>query len=258
MRTISVHWRLRHAATPEPPEGLYLGSATSPIVGEKLIARLLEAAQLPSVITYADNLLVPGRSEGEVVARIQALREVLDDPPLRCVSGLSVREGAIHDVANRNRPLNIGIEFSSHVSVFDDGPDQASIVGWSPSRQRLDQIEIGDREHVSVDQLDKAINKVSNWRRYYKDWPDGDLEESRRLAPLKVRKYLLKRTPQNRADAIAAVVDAFMISRSYGLSDEGFQAFMLGNYSQAEVRLAEDIEARLIDLLQNEEEPNNC
>ena len=241
--------RLRHIATPEPPEGLFLGSAVSPIVGEVLIAHLLEAAQLPSVITYADNLLVHGQSESEVSARIQALRRVLDEPPFRCVSGLSIKEGTIRSVADLDRASNVGVEFSSHESLFGDEVSEPIIVGWRPSDSRLSQFEIAERAHVTVPELEKAISRVSNWRRYYSSCTDGDWYECRYLASLKTRRFLLQQTPSNRTSARAAVVDAFLTARRLGYNDIDYMEFMPGLGSEAELELANEVEGQLLDRL---------
>lgn len=237
---------LRPDATPEPPEGLFLGSAVSPIVGEILIARLLEAAQLPNVITYADNLLVLGQSEDDVAARIQALRSVLRDPPFLCVSGLSIREGATKDVRDQQRASSVGVEFSSHESLFDAGADEPAIIGWRPSDRRLAQFEISDRDHVTVEQLEKAITRVSNWRRYYASWPDGDLYESRYLASLKARRFIEQRTPRNRASARAAVIYACLTARRFGHQEVDYREFLPGLGSEAEEDLARAIEDQLL------------
>ena len=192
--------------TPETPNGLYPGSAVSPVVGEVLIARLLEAAQLPGIITYADNLCVLGRSEKEVAARIDQLRRVIDDPPFVCVSGLRLRENEVRNVIEPDRPSVFGVEFANHQSVVGNSVEGTGrITGWKPTPTKLAQFQISAADYVTVGDLNRAISKVSNWRRYYSNWPDGDLLETEDLAALKARRFTLSPSPEHKSSAIAAV-----------------------------------------------------
>ena len=211
--------------TPEPPNGLFLGSATSPIVGERLIALLLEAAQLPEVITYADNLLVTGRSEDEVIARIQQLQRTLDNPPFACVSGLRFRQKEIVRVAGADMPFihswvgdvfRDGITFANHESVtlLDPTDGAPLITGWGPSEEKLRQMRVAEHRYVTLEQINEAISMVSNWRRYYSNWADGAFVESELLAKLKARLFLLDGTHEHRANAISAIVDAWFLHQS--------------------------------------------
>lgn len=249
----------RSSPTPEPPNGLFLGSATSPIVGERLIALLLEAAQLPEVITYADNLLVLGRSADEVVARIQQLQRVIDDPPFACVSGLRFRQKEIVEVgaiqgyfahAEAAEQFGERITFASHTSLtsLDASTNQHHITGWRPTDEKVNQMCAGLREFVTLEQIDEAISMISNWRRYYTGWDDGDLYESRFLATLKTRRFALSRSPEHRASAVAALVDAYLLHQSNGrsllLSD-----LMSGYSPRAELSLEQAASARIRTIL---------
>jgi hypothetical protein len=101
------------APTSSPLTGLSLGSATSPIVGELIVDKLLALASEPDTITYADNLFVMGRSEEEVDARIDRIRgsiASLDVGALELRVGLSVR----HD-------LTQPFEFLKQEGVAEDG-----------------------------------------------------------------------------------------------------------------------------------------
>ena len=202
---------LHPSPTPETPNGIILGSASSPIVGEVLIARLLAAAQLPGIITYADNLFVFGRSEEEVDARTQALQEVLRNSPFQCVSGLRLHANEIRNVVHGERPSAFGIEFANHRALSREDGDGYRVTGWQPSVQKLADFQIGEAEYVSVEALNRAITKVTNWRRYYRDWEDGEIHQAAFLASLKSRRYLASRSPEHKASAVAAVTDAYVI-----------------------------------------------
>lgn len=202
---------LHPTPTPETPNGIILGSASSPIVGEVLIARLLAAAQLPGIITYADNLCVFGRSEEEVGARTQALQEVLRNPPFQCVSGLRLRSNEIRNVVECERPSQFGIEFANHRALSRGDGEGYRITGWQPSVQKLAEFQIGEADYVSIEKINKAITKVTNWRRYYRNWDGGEVHQAMFLASLKSRRFLLSPNPDHKASAVAAVTDAYVI-----------------------------------------------
>jgi len=237
---------LRSDPTPEPPSGLYLGSASSPIVGEILISRLLADAQLGDIITYADNLCVLGRSEEEVTARITSLRDAINASPLRCVSGLRVTHKPIRNVFE-GKPSVSGVEFSSHRAITRRNRETASIrvSGWQPTFDKIAQYQIGAAEYVSVDDLNTAITKVSNWKRYYSSWPDGDLFEAEYLAWLKARRFLERGTPEHKASAIAAVVNAHLMHDSGERGDLRYRDFLPGLRTVAETELDQAIQERL-------------
>lgn len=203
----------RSSPTPERPKGLSLGSATSPIVGEIIIAHLLAAAQIDDVVTYADNLFFFGRSEEEIEARIQRLRDCisLDEFGL---SGLSFRTGEIRTLERGPPTLNgkesefatkalSSIEFAKH-----EGTRLRDSWEWSPSPQKLAEFQISTHDKVTVPQIKKAIAKVSNWRRSYPNWPDGDKHEARHIAELKARLYLKERSALHLTEAATAICDA--------------------------------------------------
>ena len=206
-----ISWMNGSMPTSEMPGGLSLGSATSPIVGEIIISHLLAAAQLSDVISYADNLLVLGRSEGEVQARINRLRDCIAsaDPG---ISGLRFGDFEIQSMERE-------VFFSSHVGEPNDGAFQ-----WSPSQRKLEDFMASARDYVSLDQINRAIAQVSSWRRYYDGWPDGERKEAEFLATLMSRRFALQRTPQNCAAAVSAITDAFVIWEG----SRGPEDFMVG------------------------------
>ena len=241
--------------TPEAPNGLLLGSALSSIVGEVLIARLLEAAQLPGVITYADNLLVLGRNEEEVDARKHELQRVLRDPPFACVSGLRLQERETRNLAVAGwRQSIFGIEFAGHRSahapeeiadLLEPNPEGRPIIGWQPAPEKLAQFQISAADYVTVEQINRAIPKVSNWRRYYASWPDGDMYESEYLAALTARRFMLASSPEHKASAVAALVDAFLLHADRKTIIGGVNQFLPGLGGTAEKELRETVIARL-------------
>lgn len=215
--------------TPETLNGLPLGSATSPIVGEVLIARLLEAAQLPGIITYADNLCVFGCSEEEVQARKDHLQRVLSNPPFDCVSGLSLHEGEIRNIVDPSRPSRHNFEFAHHESVTGCSDDGSPLIeGWKPSPSRLAQFQIAAADYVNVEQINRATTRVSNWRRYYARWPDGDFHEAEYLASLYTRRYCLAQTAEHRASAVTAVTNAFLMFSDRADVEGGIREFLPG------------------------------
>ena len=232
---------LRSTPTPEPPSGLLLGSVVSPIVGEVLIARLLEAAQLPGVITYADDLIVFGRDEEEMMTRIHTLQSVLNEPPFVCVSGLRLREGRVRLFDDPRHSMR-GVQFLKHEAFGHvSGGTITRFIGWQPSPEKLEEYEIGCAQAVGVPEIEAAINKVSNWRRYYPGWDNGDLKEAEYLALLKARRFSLTNRPEHRASAIAAVCRAFLLHSRDRTFDLGIDHFLPGLRDESEARLADDI-----------------
>lgn len=180
------------------PTGLSLGAATSPIVGELIVARLLAAAQLPDTITYADNLFVLGRSEEEVATRIHQIREgiaSLDVGRLELRVGFSLR----HDLT---RPF----EF-----VKQQGQATRNGMTWQPAASKIAQYQISTVEHrVTGEQLATAERRIRFWRRSYSDWRDGDVLEAEYLAGLAARRYYGNRNTSNLSAAVHAVIVAHM------------------------------------------------
>ncbi|WP_299296231.1 hypothetical protein [uncultured Erythrobacter sp.] len=205
------------APTSEAPEGLALGSATSPVVGEVIICHLLKAARLAGVVTYADNLCVYGHSEARVEARLQRLNAALTNSPLPCASGLSVRDGGIRQLVHRERVATFGFEFAKHETIVapprieDEVFPFASprISGWGPSSAKVREYQIVVAQTATLDDLNRAISKVKNWRRAYPTWRDGDALEAEYLASLKVKRFLLARSRAHRDEAITAITEAF-------------------------------------------------
>lgn len=211
-------------ATPEVPAGLSLGSATSPITGEIIIARLLAAAQLNDVVTYADNLIVLGRSESEVQARIQRLRDCIASADAG-ISRLSLR-------VNSPSPMADGVVFSSHI-----GLPQTDGFEWSPSQRKLEDFMSSARDYVTLPTINRAIAQVSSWRRYYSGWSDGERLEAELLAALKVRRFFLERSAANCTDAVSAVVDAWSLAGGIRQPEEFFPDFDISGVKETDAKL---------------------
>lgn len=177
-------------------EGLSLGSATSPIVGETIIAALLAAAQLSDVVTFADNLFVSGRSVDEVRAKIQTLRDVV---ARRTFGELEVRGGG-SDYISLDRPF----EFAKQQGELREGT-----LRWSPGAQKLAQFMISELSHLTLDQISTAERRVRNWRRAYPSWQHGTRFEAEYLAALAVRRFYLSSDPAALNNAVVAVLHAF-------------------------------------------------
>jgi hypothetical protein len=142
------------------PSGLALGAATSPIVGERIIGHLLATVQSGHLVNYADNLLVLGRGEEEVMARAEHLRGVIersDVGPLRLRIGRAAPFG--------DDPFDT-VEFTKQVAVIH--PDGLS---WEPNEQKKSEHRIADehplRRRATHEELARAEGQLSIWRRSY-------------------------------------------------------------------------------------------
>ncbi len=192
--------RSRDAVRLEPPsssyEGLSLGSACSPIVGEIVISALLAAAQLEDVVTFADNLFVFGRTEEDVSAKIQALRNVMRNHAF----------GELELRVSRDRGFNLSFdfEFAKQAGVLRDGR-----IYWAPGSQKITQFMSSDAQFLTFPEISKIERRVVHWRRAYPDWDGGDAFEAEYLAALAVRRFYLARHPMHLSGAISAVLRAY-------------------------------------------------
>ena len=103
--------------------------------------------------------------------------------------------------------MNEEVQFANHIGRSA----QQAQFEWGPGYRKQNDFQISALEHVSVDQLERAMVQVSNWRRYYSSWSDGDKHEAEYLAGLKVKRYYLLRTPLNLTEAISSVCEAFLL-----------------------------------------------
>ena len=217
---------------PDAPIGIPLGAGSSPVAGEVVIAKLLHAAQTAigcKIITYADNLLVFGRSAREATENAEHLLTLANAPadPAEGASGPRTSPYPTLRVIGRGR-------FGGGGSSDDDYWYGVSFVGqvgevqpdgqftWRPSDRKMG--EHGDAEalhtpqHRPIDRLAPltrialAERKVSARRRAYPFWQDGDVWEARNLAGLASARYLHQPNAANCAAACQALMVAFLYS----------------------------------------------
>lgn len=190
---------IRRAAYPAPSslDGLSLGSACSPIVGEKVIASVLEVARLEDVVTFADNLFVLGRSEEDVGAKIHALRDAVRSQPF---GELGLRMGK-----ERGFSLELPFEFTKQMGILRENDE----IHWSPGPRKRAQFAAAELPRLSREQIEAADKRIIYWRRAYPDWHDGDAFASEYRAALAVRRFYLTRHPVIYQRAIEAVILAY-------------------------------------------------
>lgn len=183
--------------------GLSLGAATSPIVGERIIGLLLDIAQPGKVVTYADNLLVLGRDEEEVMARAEHLRECasrLEAGPLRLRIGDA--SSFLH-----TQGVEFAKQWARHIRHRLD---------WSPGWQKRAEHCVADAiDRPTMDQIDAAERKVIQWRRSYPLWRTGDSWLRDRLAELATIRYYRDASPEHHTAAQLAVTVAFIASSDH-------------------------------------------
>jgi hypothetical protein len=182
--------------TPSVPTGLSLGSVTSPIVGEAIVARLLVAAGAPETITYADNLFVLGRSREEVEVRIDRIRESAAVADVGTLGLRSTSGWLDHD-------LQVPFEFLKHQANFRNGA-----IRWQPGSQKMLQFQIAEAERLSLNQIEVAEKRIRNIRRAYPGWEDGHVAELKFLAALAARKFYLQPDGSNHAAAVRTLIEA--------------------------------------------------
>lgn len=183
--------------TPSTTAGLSLGAATSPIVGEKIIAHLLTVAQLEDTITYADNLFILGRSEAEVTARIHLIKEG--------VANLDVGVLGLRFARKSNFELTVPFEFVKAQGEARDGR-----VVWRPGAAKINQYQASATDFLPATEIEAAERRVSQWRRSYAGWDEGDAHEAEYLAALKVRRFYLDADPAHLSAAVHAIVVAYL------------------------------------------------
>ena len=217
--------------------GLVLGSACSPIAGELILAGLLAHSDRHRVVAYADNILVLGRSMRGCRQYVEQMRERASSF-VGCA--LEQRVGPIRDLRTQSFTF---LRQEGHV-------DNETFV-WSPDYRRLTEFLIAEAGRLlTPEMIEQAENRISNWRRAYPLWPDGDEWEARQLAALAARRFYLEASPLNRANAAQSLASAYlMLGRLVSLEElapEGTQAQDLPRRAQ----LIEAAESRLVLMAQ--------
>lgn len=185
-------------------QGIALGSACSPQVGELILARLIAPTADCQTVAYADNILVVGRSPEAVGVCVEAMQRrasSFDGWSLRP----RMRDDGIKALASH------GFDFLHHEAHIDD----SGRFTWSPDYRKLAEFLIVEADDHSpsgpptLALIAEAEMKVCHWRRAYPRWPDGDLWETTQLAALAAQRYYLEASPLNRAQAANALVAAY-------------------------------------------------
>jgi hypothetical protein len=223
-------------------QGIALGSACSPRVGERLVGMLIAPTGDCRTIAYADNVLVVGRSRDAVAACVQAMRDRITSSG-GWASRLRLRTDGIKELAAN------GFNFLHHEAAIEDGG-----FIWQPDHRKLGEFlaahEDGDgmAGHLSLDAIAAAEVKITHWRRAYPDWPGGDLLEVTQLAALAARRFYIEASPLNRTRAATALVASYFANRR----EQTFEELAPGGPSlKADLRrqhLIEDARTRLLQM----------
>jgi len=230
---VSVFVRDADDPSPSVRRGLALGSACSPIAGERILAKLIAPADPCRVVAYADNMFVLGRSPEAVEMCFDLMQQRASE-----FAGwtLGLRRGGIHD-------LDTDVfEFLHH-----EGQNVEGSFVWSPDQRKLNDFLTAETdEALDLKQITDTERKVSHWRRAYPDWPDGDEWETRQLAALAARRFYKNATPLHRSHAAQALVSAYL---SLGRLVSFEEIAPMGNFPRDNNRRTELIEAAEVRLL---------
>lgn len=198
-------------------QGLSLGSASSPIVGEVVIGRLLAASEIdfgPDIITYADNLLVLGRSEQEVEARAEDLTALASS---RTFGSLRLREKDrghfLQPVQSVGGRFSVGVPFAGQFGRRNT----TGQFSWEPSPERNERHWIAERDVCpTLAEIETAQARVAAFHRAYPRWQDREIREAEERARLSAARYLRAPTPEALAAAGRDLVFALILMRGMG------------------------------------------
>jgi hypothetical protein len=173
------------------PMGLSLGSASSPIVGEVVIGQLLAANEIdfgPDIITYADNLLVLGRSEQEAEARAENLTTLASS---RAYGSLRLREKSrghfLPPGTSVGGRFSVGVPFAGQ---FGHRTEDGQFT-WEPAPERQMRHWVARRDHCpSLAEIERAQGRVAAFHRAYPRWQDREIIEAEERARLSAAQYL--------------------------------------------------------------------
>ena len=208
---------IRRAMVPAPlneTQGIPLGAATSPIAGEMIVGQLLAAHEIdygPDIITYADNLLVFGRSEEEASARAEHLTDVAARPAYGSLRMRPKERGhLLTNGTSSGGGFSSGVIFAGQFGTVD----ASGIFSWEPAPDRRLQHQIADGEVCpTIEQIDKALRRVSSFHRAYPKWRDREQREARDRALLTSARYLRLSSPENLSVAIRDIALACLLNR---------------------------------------------
>ena len=193
-------------------QGIPLGAASSPIVGEVLIGQLLAAPEIDfdlDIITYADNLLVLGRSEQDADARAEHLRDVASRPAYGSLR-LRVKERGhmVRTGVSQGGGFSRGVPFVGQFGLVDrDG-----VFTWQPAPERLQSAMLIDGDECpTLDEINSAHRKVASYHRAYPRWQGREIAEALERARLSCARYFRQATPNHLSEASRDVVFAHLV-----------------------------------------------
>lgn len=194
--------------------GLPLGAASSPIVGEVMIGRLLATPEIDfgsDIIAYADNLLVLGRSEQEAAARADHLATVATSA---ACGSLRLRE------KGRGHMLRFGTaegdQFMAGVPFVGQlgHVDEEGRFSWEPCAEKQEQHRIADGERLpTLVEIERAERQVAAFHRAYPSWEHRAVREAEELASLASARYMRLATPEHLSGAARAIALAYLLNR---------------------------------------------
>lgn len=189
--------------------GLAPGAGTSAIVGEKIMSLLLTDHRDVRFVAYADNVFVLGRQADAVATCLEHLRnnaEGLATGPLR------LRDNGITHLTGNSGLAAVPAQFTflHHVGELRDDGDAtcpARLLTWSPDQRKLDEYSLADNGKIITEgEIERIERKVSEWRKAYPSWPEGDIWEMRYLAELAALRFYENAAPLNKSQATHAVI----------------------------------------------------
>lgn len=210
--------------------GISLGSACSPVVGERILGMLVAPADDCRTVAYADNVFVLGRSREAVQAYFRTMQQRVEG-----FAGGRLRPRM--DIEEVRCLANEDFMFLHHVgSVAAEG------FVWAPDRRKLDYYLTGedDRIGLTLSEIDQAETSLAHWRRAYPSWPNGDLFEIEQLASLAARRYYLQGSTENRSRAAHALMLSYY---AHGASRELWELAPTGTVPRHDARREELLEA---------------
>lgn len=186
--------------------GLPMGSASSPAAGE-VIMRLLIRDNLDwPMVVYHDNVFVLGRSQQEVEASTNALREAAQRQTLG-----SLEFG----------PAKLW-NYPETLTFLGQQVDPTEAVWrWSPSDKVINRyLWACGRARLTAEQFIEIIDGLPGFRRTYPLWLEGDQWCRTRRAELASRLFFLRGAPEDLELALTALSDAWADQEGQILSED--------------------------------------
>jgi len=219
-RDHAIHGHAQACAPLDAPNGLPLGSASSPIAGEVLIGQLLADPRVAdaAIITYADNLLVLGRSAQEATASADRLTAVAAEAAF---GALRLREkGRGHLL----RPGTAeGLSFASGVPFVGqmgtvDGDGTFSLEPAPERREAFMRVNSGIVP--SRERIEREERRVFGYHRAYPRWQEREVREVEDRASLASAAYLAHPTSELLNEAARRIALAVLLNRGVRMVEE--------------------------------------